>query len=82
MSRQWAIVVRPDSTHVVRAIGPIKDQETAMRAVRRIEAEEDRINAEWDAIGYDPSVSWLPQAVELESVAEFIQELKDNHAEP
>lgn len=81
MARQWAVVVRPDSTHVVRALGPIKDRDTAERVVRRISEQEDRIDGELDALGYSTSQGWIPQAVELESVAEFMAEMSATNGE-
>lgn len=73
--RPWAVVVRPDATHVVRALGPIKDQATAYRVVEDIERLEDAHEAALEANGMTREMSWLAQAVPLESVADFKREL-------
>jgi hypothetical protein len=64
------VIVRPDATHVARALGPIATKERADRVVERIVAWEEREEAN-DRYG----LTWLPQAVELESVAAFMREL-------
>jgi hypothetical protein len=76
-NRPWVVVVRPDGTHVVRAIGPIKDEATANRVVRRIEHLEDLYVQALEANGLVQEHSLLPQAVELESVASFKTELME-----
>lgn len=76
MTRPWAVVIRPDGTHNVRALGPISTEEEAERVVDRIQGFENKRDER--AAAEDATyLTLLPQAVQLESVAAFMIELKE-----
>lgn len=73
MTRQWAVVVRPEVDQTVRALGPIATRARAERIVDRLEAWEDS-----EAGGSVFGLSLLAQAVELESVADFMRKIGES----
>ena len=71
--RPWVVVVRPDATHIVRAVGPFASEERAVTVRKAIE-DADRLYQEEH--GVDRYADLLPQAVELENLASFMADLR------
>lgn len=71
---QWAVVWRPDPTHVVRVLGPYRSAEKA----NKVEAELEALEDECDIVtGFDDeSMSLLPQVVPFEDWRDVERELR------
>lgn len=76
---QWAVVWRPDPTHVVRVLGPYR---SALKA-HKVEAAMEALETELDiASGFnDDPMSLLPQVVPFEDWRDVQRELRAKYAE-
>ncbi|WP_114589374.1 hypothetical protein [Microbacterium arborescens] len=71
---QWAVVWRPDLTHLARILGPYRSESKAAEVMAQMERLEDEMGI---VTGFDEDpMSLLPQVVPFESWRDVERELR------